>query len=191
MGISVHVCVCTTCISSVGVRESIRFLEIFKWLYLWVLGTEHRPSVGTSGAPNHSFLYPALLLVLFKSPYALFRLSVSWSVLCCCNDTMTTIMLIKENIELGLAYSLRGLVYYCHGGEHGSDKVACRQNNGSASSSAGNRKRGLWNWLGVWSPKAHLLLTSLHLSPVLNTSQVVSCTNDQASNVWNSAAILV
>ena len=29
---------------------------------------------------------------------------------------MTT--LIKENISLWLAYSFKGLVYYCHGGKH-------------------------------------------------------------------------
>ena len=28
--------------------------------------------------------------------------------------------LTKENIELGLAYSFRGLVHYHHGGKHGS-----------------------------------------------------------------------
>jgi hypothetical protein len=33
---------------------------------------------------------------------------------------MTKATLIKENIELGLAYSFRGLVYYCHGEKHGS-----------------------------------------------------------------------
>ena len=32
---------------------------------------------------------------------------------------MTKTTLIKANIELGLAYSFRGLVYY-HGGKHGS-----------------------------------------------------------------------
>ena len=33
---------------------------------------------------------------------------------------MTTETLIKENIELGLAYSFRGLVHCHHGGKHGS-----------------------------------------------------------------------
>ena len=32
---------------------------------------------------------------------------------------MTKATLIKENIELGLAYSFRGLVHYHHGGKHG------------------------------------------------------------------------
>jgi hypothetical protein len=32
---------------------------------------------------------------------------------------MTKATLIKENIELGLAYSFRDLVYYHHGGKHG------------------------------------------------------------------------
>jgi hypothetical protein len=33
---------------------------------------------------------------------------------------MTKATLIKENIELGLAYSFGGLVHYHHGGKHGS-----------------------------------------------------------------------
>jgi hypothetical protein len=33
---------------------------------------------------------------------------------------MITAALVKENIELGLAYSFRGLVHYPHGGKHGS-----------------------------------------------------------------------
>jgi hypothetical protein len=33
---------------------------------------------------------------------------------------MTTEILIKENISLGLAYSFRGSVHYHHGGKHGS-----------------------------------------------------------------------
>jgi hypothetical protein len=33
---------------------------------------------------------------------------------------MTMTALIKENIKLGLAYSFRGLVCYCHGKKHGS-----------------------------------------------------------------------
>jgi hypothetical protein len=33
---------------------------------------------------------------------------------------MTVATHIKENIELGLAYSFRGLVHYHHGGKHGS-----------------------------------------------------------------------
>ena len=36
---------------------------------------------------------------------------------------MTKAILIKKNIYLGLAYSFRGLVYYHHGGKHGSVQV--------------------------------------------------------------------
>jgi hypothetical protein len=38
-------------------------------------------------------------------------------------DTMTTATLIKENIQLGLAYSFKGLVHYHQGG----NMAACRQ----------------------------------------------------------------
>ena len=44
---------------------------------------------------------------------------------------MTMLMLLKENISLGLAYSFRSLVHYHHGGEawqhagrHGADEEA-------------------------------------------------------------------
>jgi hypothetical protein len=33
---------------------------------------------------------------------------------------MTTAILIKESISLGLAYSFRGVVHYHHDGKHGS-----------------------------------------------------------------------
>ena len=36
---------------------------------------------------------------------------------------MTKASLIKENIELGLAYSFRGVVHYHQGGKHGSMQV--------------------------------------------------------------------
>jgi hypothetical protein len=36
---------------------------------------------------------------------------------------MTKATLIKENIELGLAYSFRGVVHYHQGGKHGSMQV--------------------------------------------------------------------
>jgi hypothetical protein len=37
--------------------------------------------------------------------------------------TMTTTTLIKENFELGLAWSFRGLVHYHYGGKHSSTKA--------------------------------------------------------------------
>jgi hypothetical protein len=36
---------------------------------------------------------------------------------------MTKATLIKENIQLTLAYSFRGIVHYHHGGKHGSMKA--------------------------------------------------------------------
>lgn len=36
---------------------------------------------------------------------------------------MITVALIKENIQLRLAYSSRGLVYYHNDGKHGSKQV--------------------------------------------------------------------
>jgi hypothetical protein len=33
---------------------------------------------------------------------------------------MTQVTLIKDNIQLGLTYSFRGLVHYHHRGKHGS-----------------------------------------------------------------------
>ena len=33
---------------------------------------------------------------------------------------MTIVTLMKEKIELGLAYSFRGLVHYCHDEKHGT-----------------------------------------------------------------------
>jgi hypothetical protein len=46
------------------------------------------------------------------SPAVLFR------VLLLRRDIMTTAILIKDNISLGLAYRFRGLVRYYHGGKH-------------------------------------------------------------------------
>ena len=61
---------------------------------------------------------------------------------------MTTATLIKENISLGLAYSFRGLVRYCHGGKHHSmqaDMVLERELRGlqSIGRTAGREPLGL------------------------------------------------
>ena len=60
-------------------------------------------------------------------------------ILLCWRDTMTMTTLILENIYVGLAYSFRGLVHYCHGRKHDGRHGAGEGAKSSTSWSIGSR----------------------------------------------------
>ena len=59
---------------------------------------------------------------------------------------MTTLTQLKDNISLGLVYSFRGLIHYCHGGEYGVMQEDMMLEELRVLSSTGSRKRLILNF---------------------------------------------